>query len=77
MKATFRICTNQYQAGLPPVALQILRKMVSSFTNEVIISHKNENILILISILISILTIKHKILRRAASQENQTDPAAS
>ena len=72
---TFRICTNQYQAGLPPVALQILRKMVSSFTNEVIISLKTEDILILIKI--SILIMKHLILRRAASQENQTDPAAS
>ena len=75
MKTTFRICTNQYQAGLPPVALQILRKMVSSFTNEVIISLKTEDILILIKI--SILIMKHLILRRAASQENQTDPAAS
>ena len=69
MKALFRICTNQYQAGLPPVALQILRKMVSSVTSEVIISLKTN--------LISILTKTHVILRRAASQENQTDPAAS
>ena len=57
------------------MALQILRKMVSSFTNEVIISLKTEDILILIKI--SILIMKHLILRRAASQENQTDPAAS
>ena len=75
MKTTFRICTNQYQAGLPPVALQILRKMVSSFTNEVIISLKTEDIILIILILV--LTITHVILRRAASQENQTDPAAS